>query len=145
MKPHGESIERKDTWVVSDMVLWGGLRSPRTEKQFNKMIERIELLHVVKVDTFDGRTYEAALKCLNREDGLTFVGLMNERTKLTGYEVTGFAFKPMAHIEEVAVDKIVVQREYHISQGIFVTFKTKEEDMSYAMTGLLADIDSVIR
>lgn len=126
------------------MVPRGGLRSPRTEKQFNKMIDKIELLHVVKVDTFDGRTYEAALKCLKREDGLAFVGLMNERTKLTGYEVTGFAFKPMAHIEEVAGEG-GVEREYHITQGIFVTFKTQEEDMSYAMTGLLADIDSVIR
>ena len=117
---------------------------PSDQKQFNKMIERIELLHVVKVDTFDGRTYEAALKCLNRADGLAFVGLMEERTKLTGYEVTGFAFKPMAHIEEVA-GECGVEHEYHITQGIFVTFKPQEEDMSYAMTGLLADINSVIR
>jgi hypothetical protein len=29
------------------------------------MIDRIELLHVVKVDTFDGRTYEAKMIHLN--------------------------------------------------------------------------------
>ena len=108
------------------------------------MIERFELLHVVKGDTFDGRTYEAALKCLNRQDGLAFVGLMEERTKLTGYEVTGFAFKPMAQVVEVAGEG-GVEREYHITQGFFVTFRTQEEDISNAMTGLLANIDSVIR
>ena len=50
----------------------------------------------------------------------------------------------MAQVVEVAGEG-GVEREYHITQGFFVTFRTQEEDISNAMTGLLANIDSVIR
>ena len=107
------------------------------------MKANIELICVAKEDTFDGKTYEAHIRCLNREDGKALVGIMDNRSSINGFEVRGYSWKPAARIEEVMGDG-GVQKEYVMSSDLFVSFKALDDDEATNMTNLLWDIDSVI-
>lgn len=96
------------------------------------------------MDTFDGRTYEAHVRCLNREDGKALVALMENRSSINGFEVKGYQWKVTARIEEVPGED-GVQKEYVMSSDIYISFRASDDDDSTNMTNLLWDIDSVIR
>lgn len=108
------------------------------------MLGKIELLCVVKLDTFDGKRYEVHLRCLNREDGKSLVALMENRLSINGFEVMGYHWKPAGRIEQV-MGEGGMQPEFVLGNDLFITFKADEEEQSTAMTNLLWDIDSVIR
>ena len=108
------------------------------------MLGKIELLCVVKLDTFDGKRYEAHLRCLNREDGKALVAIMENRSSINGFEVMGYHWKPAGRIEQV-MGEGGMQPEFVLGNDLFITFKADEEEQSTAMTNLLWDIDSVIR
>lgn len=108
------------------------------------MISNLQLLCVVKLDTSDGKTYEAHLRCLNREDGMALVSQMEDRSSINGFEVKGYDWKPSGRIEEVMGDG-GVQPEYVMGRDLFISFKAEEDDQTTAMTNLLWDINSVIK
>lgn len=108
------------------------------------MLGKIELLCVVKLDTFDGMTYEAHVRCVNPEDGKALVAIMENRSSINGFEVKGYHWKPAARIEEVMGDG-GVQKEYVMSRDMFLTFRASDDDDSTNIANLLWDIDSVIR
>lgn len=120
----------------------GSLSVPHIWK--SNMLGKIELICVAKLDTFDGRTYEAHVRCLSREDGKALVALMEQRSPINGFEVKGYQWKPVARIEEVPGED-GVQKEYVLSSDIYISFKASDDDDSTNMTNLLWDIDSVIK
>ena len=108
------------------------------------MKANIQLIDVVKLDTFDGQTYEAHIRCLNPEDGKVLVAIMENRSSINGFEVKGYHWKPAARIEDV-LGEDGVHPEYKMSKDLFLTFKAMDDDDSTNMTNLLWDIDSVIK
>lgn len=108
------------------------------------MKANIELICVAKLDTFDGQTYEAHVRCLNREDGRALIGIMENRSSINGFEVKGYNWKPAARIEEV-MDDCGMHKEYALSTDLFISFRASDDDDSTNMTNLLWDIDSVIK
>lgn len=108
------------------------------------MISKMQLLCVVKVDTFDGRTYEAQLRCQNKEDGKNLVSLMENRSSINGFDVTGYHWVPTCRMEEVT-DESGKHNEYRFTNDLHVTVKASDDDDSTNMTNLLWDIDSVLR
>jgi len=108
------------------------------------MLGKIELLCVVKLDTFDHCTYEAHVRCANPEDGKALVAIMENRSSINGFEVRGYHWTHAARIEEVMGDG-GVQKEYVLSRDMFLTFRASDDDDSTNMTNLLWDIDSVIK
>jgi len=122
----------------------GGGHPLRPHIYQSNMLGKIELLCVAKLDTFDGRTYEAHVRCLNREDGKALVAIMENRSSINGFEVKGYQWKVTARIEEVPGED-GVQKEYVLSSDIYISFRASDDDDSTNMTNLLWDIDSVIR
>lgn len=108
------------------------------------MVSKMQILCVVKVDTFDGKTYEAQLLCHNREDGYSLVRLMEQRSSINGFEVVGCLWKPSCRlVEELGEDG--VHQEFRLGNDLFITFKAAEDDMCVAMENLLWDINSVMK
>ena len=108
------------------------------------MKANIQLIDVVKLDTFDGQTYEAHIRCLNPEDGKALVAIMENRSSINGFEAKGYHWKPAARIEDV-MGEGGVQKEYAVSQDLYIAFKGSDDDDVTNMTNLLWDIDSVIK
>ena len=108
------------------------------------MISKMQLLCVVKLDTFSGNRYEAQLQCLNRDDAKAFVALMENRSSINGFEVVGYHWKQAARIEEV-MGEDGVQKEFKLYNDLFLTVEASDDDQATAMTNLLWDIDSVIK
>lgn len=99
------------------------------------MKANIELICIAKVDTFDGQTYEAHVKCQDKEDGLGLVRSLEDRSSISGIEVVGCAFKPVC---------------YHTSEGdtftkdIFITVKY-DDDYVTAMGNIAYEIECLIK
>lgn len=108
------------------------------------MKANIQLIDVVKLDTFDGQTYEAHISCLNPEDGKSLVAIMENRSSINGFDLKGFHHKFVARIEEV-MGEGGVQKEYKLSRDLYLTFKASDDDDVTNMSNLLWDIDSVIK
>lgn len=108
------------------------------------MKANIQLIDVVKLDTFDGQTYEAHIRCLNPEDGKALVAIMENRSSINGFDLKGFHHKFVARIEEV-MGEGGVQKEYKLSRDLYLTFKASDDDDVTNMANLLWDIDSVIK
>ena len=108
------------------------------------MKANIQLIDVVKLDTFDNQTYEAHVRCLNPEDARSLVSIMENRSSINGFDLKGFHYKFVARIEEV-LGEDGVRKEYKLSRDLYLTFKSLEENDSLNMTNLLWDIDSVIK
>lgn len=109
------------------------------------MKANIQLIDVVKLDTFDNQTYEAHIRCLHPEDGKALVAIMENRSSINGFEVKGSpTWKRAARIEEV-MGEGGVQKEYAVSQDLYIAFKASDDDDVTNMTNLLWDIDSVIK
>ena len=102
------------------------------------MIGKMELICVAKVDTFDGRTYEAHIRCQCSEDGTAVMEQLQHHSSIHGFEPVGCAFKPVVYKEAA---------DYKISKDIFISCRNEDSDMSDldAMENLSWEIENIIR
>lgn len=95
----------------------------------------MSLICIAKVDTFDGQTYEAHIKCDDREDGLSLVRSIQDRESISGIEVVGCAFKPVC---------------YHTPDGdtftkdIYITMRY-DDDYITAMGNIAYELDVLMK
>ena len=91
---------------------------------------------VAKADTFDGRTYEAHVRCTSNEDGLALVSRLNHRSSINGFEVVGFAFKQVVY-KEVA--------DYKVTKDIFISCRAEGQEDLDAMENLSWEVETLIQ
>lgn len=99
------------------------------------MIGQMKIVCVAKVDTFDGKTYEAHIRCQSKEDGLSVVEQLEHRSSINGFEVVGCAFKPVVRREAA---------EYKLTNDIFISCRSEDSEID-AMENLSWEVENLIR